>query len=200
MQPLMLQSGIYQTLFIAAVILFAVQQLPALQSTLRLTGRGGSPTRDKGSYMVVQVAVLAGVVLGYQAATHLKVATITWHRPLVFFLGVGLIVLGSAISWLAIRQLGRYFTVVVAVRPDQPVIRSGLYGIVRHPSYTGQLLVFLGYAVTLTNWISIPAVMIVTIAGYLYRIMVEEQGLRAQLGAPYAEYMARSHRLIPGVW
>jgi len=109
-------------------------------------------------------------------------------------------VLGSRTSWFDIRQLGRYFTVAVAVRPDQPVIQSGFYRIIRHPSYSGQLLVFLGYAVALTNWVSIPAVMVPIVAGYVFRIVVEERALREQIGAPYAEYMTRTFRLIPGVW
>jgi len=79
MKPLMFQSGIDQALFVAAVILFAVQQVLALWSTLRLTHGGGSSTRDRGSYMAVQVTVLAGVILGYEAAIHLAGATITWH-------------------------------------------------------------------------------------------------------------------------
>lgn len=200
MKPLMLQSGIYQTLFVAAVILFAVQQLPALWSTLRLRSDGGSSAQDGGSYWVVQVSVLAGALFGYQAAIHLPGATITWHRPFVYFCGIGLIVLGSGISWIAVRQLGRYFTVVVAVRPVQPVIQSGLYRFLRHPSYSGQLLVYLGCAVALTNLVSIPVVMVPIVAGYVVRIIVEERALREKLGAPYAEYMTRTFRLIPGVW
>ena len=200
MKPLMLQSGIYQTLFVAAVILFAVQQLPALRSTLRLRNDGGSSTQDRGSFRVVQGAVLAGVLLGYQAAIHLPGATITWHRPFVYVCGIGLIVLGSGISWFAVWQLGRYFTVVVAVRPDQPLIQSGLYRFMRHPSYSGQLLVYLGCAVSLTNWVSIPVVMVPIVASYVVRIFVEERALREQLGASYAEYMTRTFRLIPGVW
>lgn len=199
MQPLMLHSGIYATLFIAAVILFAAQQFPALWRTLQL-GRGRNSTMDRGSYLVVQAGVIIGVFLGYRAATRITSATITWPRPIIFWIGIAFIVLGSAISWLAVRQLGRYFTVVVAVRADQPVIQSGLYRVIRHPSYAGQLLVFLGYALTLTNWISPPAVMIVIVAAYMYRVMVEEQALCQQIGAPYAEYMARSYRLLPGVW
>lgn len=199
MQPLMLQSGIDQVFFVAAVILFALQQLPALWSTLRLS-HGGSVTRDRGSYRVVQGTVLVGVILGYWTATHLTGTTVLWHRSPVYFCGIGLIVLGSGISWFAIRQLGGYFTVVVAVRPDQPVIQSGPYRFIRHPSYSGQLLVFLGYAVALTNWVSILAVMVPIVAGYLYRIVVEEHALREQIGAPYAEYMARTFRLVPGLW
>jgi protein-S-isoprenylcysteine O-methyltransferase Ste14 len=200
MQPLTVHSGIYQTCFIAAVIVFAVQQFPALWSTLQLRGRGGSATSDQGSYMVVQIGVLSCVILGLQTAMHLTGATITWHRPLIVFLGIALIVLGSVISWFAVRQLGHYFTVVVAVRPGQPVIQSGLYRVIRHPSYTGQLLAFLGYALTLTNWVSIPAVMGLVFAVYGYRILVEEQALRERIGQPYAAYMARSYRLIPGIW
>src|SRR5690349_8412847 len=99
MQPLFLHSEIYQTLFVAAVILFAVQQLPALWSTFRMKHGAGAASRDRGSYTVVQVTVLAGVILGYRVATQLTGATITWHRPLVYLCGIGFMVVSSALSW-----------------------------------------------------------------------------------------------------
>jgi protein-S-isoprenylcysteine O-methyltransferase Ste14 len=200
MQPLFQDSGMYQTVFVAAVILFGIQQLPALWSTLKLRFRGGAGTADRGSYSAIQALVVIGVSLGYLAATRLSQATIAWHRPLVFFLGIALILLGSIVSWLAVLQLGRYFTVVVAVRSDQPIIQSGIYRYIRHPSYCGQLLVFLGYAVALTNWVSIPAVMLPIVPAYVYRIAVEERALRGQLGRPYADYTGRTDRLIPRIW
>jgi protein-S-isoprenylcysteine O-methyltransferase Ste14 len=200
MHPPFQDGGVYQTIFVAAVILFGVQQLPALWSTLQLRFRGGAAAVDRGSYSVIQALVVIGVTLGYLAATRLSQATIAWHRPLVFFLGIGLILLGSVISWLAVLQLGRSFTVVVAVRSDQPVIQSGVYRSIRHPSYCGQHLVFLGYAVTLTNWVSIPAVLLPIIPAYVYRIAVEERALRGRLGRSYTEYMGRTHRLIPRIW
>jgi protein-S-isoprenylcysteine O-methyltransferase Ste14 len=42
--------------------------------------------------------------------------------------------------------------------------------------------------------------MLIIIPGYMDRVMVEEQALRGQIGEPYAEYMARSYRLIPRIW
>jgi protein-S-isoprenylcysteine O-methyltransferase Ste14 len=200
MQPLMLHNGIYQQVFVGAVILFALQQLPALWSTLQLRLGRGASSKDRGSYSALQILVAVGVVLGSQSALHMPRATITGQRPMVFFLGSGVAVLGSVISWAAVCHLGRCFTGVVAVRPDQPVVQSGLYHLIRHPSYLGQRLVFLGYALTLTNWISIPAVMVFVVPGYVYRIRVEEQALGDCIGAPYREYMARTYRLLPRDW
>ena len=54
--------------------------------------------------------------------------------------------------------------------------------------------------VALTNWASLTLISLLGLAGYLYRIQIEEQALRESLGEPYIEYMQRTRRLIPFVY
>lgn len=200
MKPLMLHGGAYEAAFIVAVVLFAVQQFPALWSTLRLRLESDRQVGDNGSFGTIQISVLAGVILGYEAATHISGTTITPYRPAVYYLGIGIMIAGSIICAVAIYQLGRYFTVVVAVRPDQSVIQNGLYGLVRHPSYLGQILVYLGLGIAFTNWLSLPILLACILPGYVYRIGIEERTLSERLGSAYTEYAGRTFRLLPGVW
>jgi protein-S-isoprenylcysteine O-methyltransferase Ste14 len=118
----------------------------------------------------------------------------------VFALGIALLPLGMLLNAYAIRQLGRYFTVQVAVRPDQRVVQTGPYRLVRHPAYTGQLLAMLGVGLVFTNWASITVILLLTLTAYGYRIRVEEQILQHELGAPYVEYMSHTQRLIPFIF
>jgi protein-S-isoprenylcysteine O-methyltransferase Ste14 len=119
------------------------------------------------------------------------------RRPL-FYLGLALMVIGMAFRWYAIRVLGRSFTYTVATRPDQTVVQAGPYRWIRHPSYTGALLTILGVLICMTNPLGFLG-LIPPLAGYAYRIRIEERTLVQNLGEPYRAYMKRTKRLIPFV-
>lgn len=109
-------------------------------------------------------------------------------------------VAGLAIRWTAILSLGKAFSANVAIRNSQTVYKSGLYRFVRHPSYTGLLLVFVSIAIHERNWLAAAVVLAPTIAALLYRIQVEEIALNEAFGAQYASYSKTTKRLIPGVY
>jgi protein-S-isoprenylcysteine O-methyltransferase Ste14 len=197
MQPLIDQNGPYQTIFFVVV---AITVIPAALATLWLRVRPGASKRDSGSFFGIQTAAGLGILVAYWLARHFSAGTITPFRTEVFALGIALIPLGMLLNVYAVRHLGRYFTVQIAVRPDQPVVETGPYRFVRHPAYTGQLITILGVGVALTNWASVATILALTLVGYGYRIGVEERVLREALGAPYAEYMSRTRRLIPFIF
>ncbi len=118
-------------------------------------------------------------------------------RALVFGLGIGLILIGTGLRAYAIRVLGRYFVITVAVGSDQRVVEHGPYRLIRHPSYTGALLALLGIALALTNWASLAAIILCNAVGFGYRVLVEERVLSHALGQSYIAYMRRTRRLIP---
>lgn len=105
---------------------------------------------------------------------------------------------GLILRWYAIAVLGSAFTVKVGIRPDQRVSERGPYRWVRHPSYTGSLLTITGILLCCTNLLSLLAVAL-PVAGYVYRIRVEERALVALLGDAYRAYMQKTRRLIPFV-
>ncbi len=96
--------------------------------------------------------------------------------------------------------MGRFFTLEVRVADGQSVIDSGPYRLLRHPSYTGALLSFLGIGLALGNWLSVAVLVVLPAAGFVRRIAVEEQALSAQLGESYRRYAATHRRLVPGLW
>jgi protein-S-isoprenylcysteine O-methyltransferase Ste14 len=105
-------------------------------------------------------------------------------------------IVGMALRWYAIWVLGASFTCDVATRPGQEVVQSGPYRWMRHPSYTGSLMTVLGVLLCCDNLVS-PAALAVAVAGYAYRIRVEERALATDLGSAYRDYMKRTKRLIP---
>ena len=71
---------------------------------------------------------------------------------------------------------------------------------IRHPAYLGSLTTMVGLGVALENWLSIILLVVLPLAGLLYRIAVEEKVLVGHFGQTYLDYMSRTKRLIPGVY
>jgi protein-S-isoprenylcysteine O-methyltransferase len=115
---------------------------------------------------------------------------------------VGLVVIGAGqlLRWWSIATLGRLFTVNVAIRTEHTLVDSGPYRFVRHPAYTAVLLVHLGTALCLGNALSLLALTAPLLATLVYRMRVEEGVLTVGLGRTYRDYMARTKRLIPGIY
>ena len=101
--------------------------------------------------------------------------------------------------WVAILTLGRFFTVDVAIQPGHAVVQTGLYRMVRHPSYSGLLIAFLGIGVTFVSWLSILGLLVPITLAVINRVVKEEQALLNSLGPEYAAYCARTKRFIPGL-
>ena len=156
----------------------------------------GSTTNDRGSKWPLIAGVWAAVALGIGLAAAFPGTAITAVRQDLFAAGLALMLAGLALRWYSIRLLGRSFTVDVATRPGQEVVTSGPYRWIRHPSYTGALLTVLGILVCCLNWLSLLAFPL-AVAGYVYRIRVEEAALAGGLGDAYRDYMRRTRRLIP---
>lgn len=121
-------------------------------------------------------------------------------RHVIGEVGLALIVIGLIVRWFAILTLWRYFTVDVTVADDHKLVTRGLYGIVRHPSYTGSLLSFAGLGLAFSNWYSLVIVVIPITAAFMYRIKVEEAALRGFFGERYRQYAAETKRLIPMIY
>jgi protein-S-isoprenylcysteine O-methyltransferase Ste14 len=206
LQPLPFVDARAQLAFTIAVGLFAVLQLTS--SVVSAVRSGRSPARhlrlDRWSLPFVIVCAGLGVLAAVRSATDLTSAAIAPGLPdprwLLFILGVAVVLTGSVVRLWAITTLGRWFTYDVRVTEGQPVVRTGPYRWVRHPSYTGVLLVLLGIGLTLGNWLSVVLIVVLPTVGLVRRIRVEEAALLGTIGEPYAHYAAGRPRLFPGLW
>ncbi len=107
--------------------------------------------------------------------------------------------LGLGIRTWAVRTLGRFFTLHVKATRDQPVITDGPYRFVRHPAYTGAILMLLATPAMLGSWWTFAAAAVLFPAWFATRIRQEEAVLLAALGANYAKYRETTPALIPSV-
>lgn len=175
---------------------FGVSEL-ALSLWRRSTGAAGAD--DRGSLRLIWMVVPVGLLVAF-----LLTQWATWAAfgpsAAVYDGGVLLFCAGLALRWYSIAYLGKYFTVNVSISADHRVIDTGPYRFIRHPSYTGALLEFLGFALCLQNVAALAAIMIPVVASFSYRIRVEEAVLAAALGENYRRYMRHTRRLIPGIY
>jgi len=111
----------------------------------------------------------------------------------------GLLAAGVLLRWWAIRTLGKFFTVDVAVHREHRLVTAGPYSWVRHPSYTGLLMELLALAITFQHVVSVLIIMVPTTAALMWRIAVEERALAGGLGMAYQRYLRRSYCLVPFV-
>ena len=117
-----------------------------------------------------------------------------------FAIGMALVVIGFVIRIHSIRALKQYFTYSVAKVENHKIIETGLYKFIRHPEYLGQLIIFIGISISISNWLSILIMMIPITIGYIYRIKVEDSFMIVQMGENYLNYQKRTKRIIPMIY
>lgn len=141
--------------------------------------------------VTLSVSGLAGLVPG---------TTISGLFPWLSMVALVLMIFGYILRWVAIRQLSQFFTVNVQIQSGHKLIQTGLYAYMRHPSYTGALIMFFAISLCYYNWLAIIFIMAPITAAFLYRINVEESALSSAFGETYVEYCKRVKRLIPFVY
>jgi protein-S-isoprenylcysteine O-methyltransferase Ste14 len=114
--------------------------------------------------------------------------------------GLALFAAGLFVRWLAILTLGRLFTRLLTIQSGHQLYTRGLYGVVRHPSYTGMVLCNVGIALQTCNWIGGLLIAGATVLLVLQRISLEEQMLDQAFGEEYERYRRRTKRLIPWIY
>jgi protein-S-isoprenylcysteine O-methyltransferase Ste14 len=115
---------------------------------------------------------------------------------------LGLLLFGSGWTLKSLALRANAFA-VAAVRIQRErkhaVADSGIYGVVRHPFYAADPLIFVGLGLWLESYVTVLCA-VVPLSLVLWRMLLEEQVLRRELPG-YPEYTKRvPHRLIPGVW
>lgn len=114
----------------------------------------------------------------------------------------GLVLILAAVAlrvWVRAHLRGLY-SGHVEVQVGHLLVQSGPYGFVRHPGYTGFLLMALGLTIGYSSWIGLAAVPVLLLPGLAYRMKVEEHLLIEQFGEKYRAYALKTRQLIPFVW
>jgi protein-S-isoprenylcysteine O-methyltransferase Ste14 len=119
-------------------------------------------------------------------------------------LQIGLGAVAAAASlWMFYRthkDLGQNWSATLEVRDAHTLVTTGIYRSVRHPMYAAFWLWTIAQALLLANWIAGPAGLVAFGIHFMLRIGREEQMLADRFGAAYRDYMARTSRIVPGIY
>ena len=162
-------------------------------------GRGAAVRRDRGTRVIVALALYLAIAAALAAARvpGLRVDANNWWT---LGLGLAIVFLGAALRDWAIVSLGRYFRRQVTIEPGQHIVRRGPYRALRHPSYTGICLILAGFGLTFGSWVSAVVALLIVFVGLLPRIRVEEHALAQAFGPDYTTYATSTDRMLPHVW
>lgn len=164
-----------------------------LLAIVKRSKRGSVKNRgDKGSLIFLWSMITLGIICGFFLS----------NPASSFFEGFGypLVIGGVIFRWISIFQLGKSFTVDVVIVDKATLKTDGLYSRVRHPSYSGLLLIVSGFAVLMNSIYSFLVLVVPVFIAVLYRIRVEEQLLTEEFGDNYSEYKKETKKLIPGIF
>ena len=157
--------------------------------------RTGGQRKDRGSFLAVLITIYFAISLEF-VIRGMKLGLL----PGVFqWAGLALVWMGVLVRQSAIFSLGRAFTAVVAVSPDQHLVTSGLFRWIRHPSYSGGIITISGFGLAAGTWLGAILALTIVLLGYSYRVNVEEQAMLEAFGDEYREYMRRTGRFFPRV-
>jgi len=152
-------------------------------------------SHDQHSVSVLWIVIMLSIAGGVVNAFHYSQFGLVSYCS-----GMALMVIGITIRFLAIFSLKTYFNANVSIHYDHRLKTDGMYRLVRHPSYTGSLLTFLGLGVSLGNWVSLLIIFMPVLCVFLYRINLEEKVLKQNFKQVYLDYQKRTKRLIPFIY
>lgn len=118
------------------------------------------------------------------------------HSNFVGTIGLSISIIGAIIACTSRYILGKNWSLSVQRKANHQLIQRGIYKIVRHPIYTGLLLLFIGNAIIVGDYRAIIAVLIVFVSLW-QKLKKEEKLLSETFGTKYTEYKNQTKALIP---
>jgi len=188
--------------FFSHPALIAVVIATFMMSGVALFSRGNlSPgeREDRANRWVIVAFALIGLLAGYLPAYTDRKGFWTLDGDTIRWIGVVLFAAGGALRIWPVFVLGRRFSGLVAIQPGHTLVTSGVYRVIRHPSYLGLIVNSLGWALAFRSAVGVLLTALI-IPPLLARIRAEEALLRTQFGDEYDAYCARTWRLLPGLY
>jgi protein-S-isoprenylcysteine O-methyltransferase Ste14 len=181
---------------IAMVIVTVLQSVVALFSGGNLSS--GEREDRSNRWVLVAFAVL-GLLSAWLPAYTDRNDMWTIDGDSTRWIGVIAYTLGGVLRLWPVFVLGHRFSGLVAIQPGHTLVAAGIYGVIRHPSYLGLLVMSLGWSLAFRPWAGV-ILAVLTLVPLIARIRAEEALLHAQFGAEYDAYCSRTSRLLPGVY
>jgi len=196
-----LGEGGFTAFFALPALVALLIVLFALSAVSIFAGGNVSPgvREDRSNRWVLVIFGIIGLSLGFVPALTDRLGFWIIDGDTVRWIGVGLFAAGGALRIWPVFVLGERFSGLVAIQPEHTLVTTGIYSVIRHPSYAGAIIFSLGWALAFRAGAGVLLAALL-VPPLLARIRAEEKLLRDQFGDEYDAYCARTSRLIPGVY
>lgn len=154
---------------------------------------------DRSNRWVLAAFSIIGLLIAYVPAYTDRIGFWTIDGDTTRWIGVALFTAGGAFRIWPVFILGRRFSGLVAIQPGHTLVTTGVYGVIRHPSYVGLLINSLGWGLTFRSGVGVVLATLL-IPPLVARMNSEERLLQTQFGSEYESYRARTSRMIPGIY
>ena len=192
------QAWVFIAVFVVGTMIPTIYLAVAYPDAFRRRTRSGPFAETRTVQKFINVGIMLAVVAtGVVSAVDHRFGWSTVPTAVVV-VGNVLVVAGLGLAELVVIQ-NNYAAATITVEEEQPVVSTGLYGLVRHPMYVGALIMMVGMPLALASYWAlltiIPGMLV-----FAARISDEEKALRQDLDG-YQEYTEKvQYRLVPGVW
>jgi protein-S-isoprenylcysteine O-methyltransferase Ste14 len=166
-----------------------------LINILTRSKKSEAKSHDRNSLSVIWIVILLSIATGVFIAF-----SFPGFGEVKYFTGISFMLAGITIRLITVFSLKSFFNANVAIHHDHRLKTDGIFKKVRHPSYSGSLLTFLGIGLILGNWISLVIIFFPVLCVFLYRINIEEKALTENFKEAYTDYQKRTKKLIPFVY
>ena len=190
--------GGFTAFFSHSALIALVIAFIALSGVALFAGGNLSPgeREDRGNRWVIVAFGLIGLLAAYLPAYTDRKGFWTLDGDMVRWLGVILFSVGGVLRIWPVFVLGERFSGLVAIQPGHTLVTTGVYSVIRHPSYLGLLVNSLGWALAFRSGVGVLLTALL-IPPLVARLHAEEGLLRTQFGAEYDAYRARTSRFVP---
>jgi protein-S-isoprenylcysteine O-methyltransferase Ste14 len=193
--------GGFRPFFSHPALIALMVVLFALSSVSFFAGGNLSPgvREARSNRWVLPMFGVIGILNAYLPAYTDRRELWTIDGDMIRWLGVALFAAGGALRIWPVFVLGNRFSGLAAIQPGHTLVTSGVYGVIRHPSYLGLLINSLGWSLAFRSGVGVLLTLLL-IPPVLARINAEENLLHSQFGDEYDAYRSHTWRLIPGLW
>jgi protein-S-isoprenylcysteine O-methyltransferase Ste14 len=192
------QAWTFLAMYFAASLAITLYLMKMDPKLLQRRMRGGPAAEKEASQKIIMWFTSLGFIglLVVPALDH----RFAWSQmpPYVALAADALVGLGFLVVFFVFKE-NTFTSATIELAPDQKVISTGPYALVRHPMYAGGLVLLLGMPMALGSWWGL-LVLVVIMPALIWRLVDEEKFLVRNLPG-YREYQGKvRYRLIPLVW
>ncbi|WP_026036063.1 isoprenylcysteine carboxylmethyltransferase family protein [Cupriavidus sp. BIS7] len=154
---------------------------------------------DRSNRWVLVAFGVLGLLAGILPAYTDRIGVWTIDGDTVRWIGLALYIVGGTLRLWPVFVLGRRFSGLVAIQPGHTLVTTGIYGVIRNPSYLGFVVNSLGWVLVFRSLVGV-LLTVLMLPPLIARIRAEEALLRGQFGDEYERYCAHTWRMVPGVY